>query len=126
MRINYYSDTDTLYIELNEAPGTNTRTCAKDMVVDLDENDGPIGIEIENASKKVDLSHLKTKGLSSMRIDYDPVFSAGDLLRDIAHTPLEAPGNTVFLVDLAGNGESARIFSEQLSKQTEFAIADFR
>ncbi len=126
MRISYYSDTDTLYIELNEAPGTNTRTCAKDMVVDLDENDGPIGIEIESASEKVDLSHLKTKGLPSMRIAYDPVFSTRDLLRDVGHTPPETPGNTVFLVELAGNGEAARIVSEQLSKQAELEIADFR
>ena len=96
------------------------------MVVDLDEDDSPIGIEIEDASKRVDLSHLKTKGLSSMRITYDPAISARDLLYDVGYTPPEAPGNAVFLVDIAGNGESARIVSEQLSKQAEFAIAGFR
>lgn len=55
MRVSYYPDTDTLYIELSEAPGASTRECAKDLVVDLDINGVPAGIEIEHASEKVDL-----------------------------------------------------------------------
>ncbi len=38
MRISYYPDTDTLYIELKDAHGTHTRSCGKDMAVDLDAN----------------------------------------------------------------------------------------
>ena len=63
MKISYYSETDTLYIELNEGYGTHTRQCAKDVAIDVGSDNEPIGIEIEYASKKTDLSRLKTDGL---------------------------------------------------------------
>lgn len=64
MRIRYYSDTDTLYIELSETFGSDSRECAKDMVVDLDANGVPVGIEIEHAKHHVDLSMLQTDNIS--------------------------------------------------------------
>ena len=126
MRISYYPDTDTLYIGLREATGTDSRDCAKDMVVDLNANDEPVGIEIEYASEKVDISRLKTKGLPEMRITYDPVSSTRDLLRDAGDAPPGLWINPSFHVDVAGNGDSARAVTEQLSKQTDFDIAEFR
>lgn len=124
MRISYYSDTDTLYIEFNEAHGTDSRDCAKDMVVDLGPNGEAIGIEIEHASEKVDLSRLKTKGLN-MRITYDPVISTRDVLLDDEYPLLETSMGTRFLLEMAGNGESGRAVSEQLSKQTELALGEY-
>jgi uncharacterized protein YuzE len=126
MRISYYADTDTLYIELNEVLGADTRECAKDMVVDLNANGEPIGIEIEYASRKVDLSRLKTKGLPEMRITYDPINSTRDLLWNAGYGPHQAWGGATFHIDLAGNGESAHLIAEQLSRQTEFDPAEFR
>jgi uncharacterized protein YuzE len=121
MRIGYYPDTDTLYIELSDRHGTNTRACAKDMAVDLDANNEPIGIEIENASKKVDLSRLKTQGLAHMRIAYDPVSPIRNLLLDADRSMLGPLPDTMNVhVEMGGNGDSARIVSDVLSRQTEF------
>jgi uncharacterized protein YuzE len=120
MRISYYPDTDTLYIELKDAHGTHSRSCANDVVVDLDANDELLGIEIEYASKKTDLSRLKTEGLAQMRAAYDLDTSTRDVLLDAWYTQTEAVGGTTFHLELGGNGESARIVSDLLSKQTEF------
>jgi uncharacterized protein YuzE len=121
MRISYYPDTDTLYIELSDRHGTSTRACAKDMAVDLDADNEPIGIEIENASKKADLSRLKTQGLAHMRIVYDPVSPIRNLMLDAGRPMLGPLSNPMdFHVQMGGDGESARIVSDVLSRQTEF------
>jgi uncharacterized protein YuzE len=63
MRLSYYPETDTLYIDLKEAPGADTREVAQDVVIDLDADGRTVGIEIEHASEKVNLSRLETEGL---------------------------------------------------------------
>lgn len=118
MRISYYSDTDTLYIDLKEIPGANVRECMDDFVVDVDSEGKPVGIEIEHASETVDLSHLKTEGLTSTRIIYEPPGSPHNLPASgiIAHEALAA---TTFQMRIVGHGESERIVSELLRQQTE-------
>lgn len=115
MKMRYYSDTDTLYIELNEAHGANTRKCAEDMVVDVDADGKPIGIEIEQASEKTNLSRLKTKGLASMKLVHDPVIYTSDPGGE--HTRLQAAASTIFFVDLGGNEGSGRVVSDLLYRQ---------
>lgn len=117
MQMRYYDDTDTLYIELNGAEGAGTRQCAQDMVVDIDAQGKPVGIEIERASEKTDLSRLKTKGLSSMRLVHDPVIYTNDP-PGREQRSLGAAG-TVFYVDLGGNGGSAQVVSDLLGRQTQ-------
>lgn len=114
----YYSDTDTLYIELNEAHGAGTRECAEDMVVDVDADGKPIGIEIERASEKTDLSRLKTKGLASMRIVHDPVIYTSDPPGG-EHAVFGASASVRFFVEMGGNGNSARVVSDLLGRQTD-------
>src|SRR4051812_37230163 len=36
MKLHYYPDTDSLYIELNDAPGAQTREIVEGLVADLD------------------------------------------------------------------------------------------
>jgi uncharacterized protein YuzE len=65
VRLSYHSDTDSLYIHLNENPGADVIEISKDVVVDLDVDGNPVGIDIEgNASKIVDLSRLEFDGVS--------------------------------------------------------------
>ncbi len=63
MKISYYSETDTLYIDLNSAVGTDTAKVAPDVAVDLDADGNLVRVEIEHASRRVDLSRLDTQSL---------------------------------------------------------------
>jgi uncharacterized protein YuzE len=56
MRLEYFPDTDTLYIQLREGPGADAQEVADDIVLDFNEAGEVIGIEIEHASKRMDLS----------------------------------------------------------------------
>ncbi len=61
MKVKYYSETHTLYIDLNNAVETDTAEVAPDVAVDLDADGNLVGIEIEHASQWVDLSRLDTQ-----------------------------------------------------------------
>jgi uncharacterized protein YuzE len=58
MKITYFPETDTLYIELKAGPGADAREVAPDVVLDLNASNEVIGIEIEQASKRTDLMNL--------------------------------------------------------------------
>ncbi|HEY8696410.1 MAG TPA: DUF2283 domain-containing protein [Rhizomicrobium sp.] len=63
MRLQYYPETDSLYIELSNAAGTETREIVEGLVVDLDANGNVVGFDIDNASTKLDLSRIDTIAL---------------------------------------------------------------
>ena len=63
MRIQYFSETDTLSIRLNDSPSVESEEIAPDVVVDFDAEGGVVGIDIDIASSKVDLKNLDLKGL---------------------------------------------------------------
>ncbi|HME71805.1 MAG TPA: DUF2283 domain-containing protein [Myxococcota bacterium] len=63
MKLHYYPDTDSLYIELKSTPGTETREIVEGFVVDLDEKGNVVGFDIDHASRKVDLSMIETIAL---------------------------------------------------------------
>jgi uncharacterized protein YuzE len=63
MKLRYYPETDSLYIELNGAPGAEAREIVDGLVVDLDANGDVVGFDIEHASHKLDLSKVETVAL---------------------------------------------------------------
>jgi uncharacterized protein YuzE len=63
MRLDYYPDTDSLYIDLAERPGVESREICDGIVLDYDEQGALVGIDIDRASLKVDLSHFILNGL---------------------------------------------------------------
>ncbi len=65
MRLNYYADTDSLYIDLSEQPSVESREISEGVVVDYDANGNLVGIDIDNASKKVQLQQLILNKLPS-------------------------------------------------------------
>ena len=67
MKLSYYADTDSLYIELRPGPGTETREVANGLQVDLDEAGHVIGFDIDHASERLDLSALETVALPVRR-----------------------------------------------------------
>ena len=63
MKLNYYPETDSLYIELQGKPGTETREISDGLNVDLDAAGNVVGIDIDRASTRLDLSTLETNAL---------------------------------------------------------------
>lgn len=58
MRLNYYSDTDSLYIDLSEQPSAESREISDGVVLDYDVAGNLVGIDIDNASTKVQMDRL--------------------------------------------------------------------
>ena len=63
MIFEYYPETDMLYIKLVEGVSTESEEIAPGVVLDFDEHNRVIGIEIEDASKFIDLSRLELRAL---------------------------------------------------------------
>ena len=63
MKLHYYPETDSLYIEFKPTPGTETREVVGGLNVDLDAAGEVVGFDIDHASKLVDLSTLETESL---------------------------------------------------------------
>jgi uncharacterized protein YuzE len=58
MKISYYPDTDSLYIDLSEQPSAESREISEGVVLDYDAQGRLVGIDIDNASHKVELKKL--------------------------------------------------------------------
>lgn len=58
MKLNYYKETDTLYIDLSSKPSVETRDISEGVALDYDSDGNLVGIDIDNASKKVDLQEI--------------------------------------------------------------------
>lgn len=65
MKLHYYPETDSLYIELSETPGTKTREVADGVNLDLDADGKLVGIDMDRASTKLDSMTLETTALPS-------------------------------------------------------------
>ncbi|MCC7353085.1 MAG: DUF2283 domain-containing protein [Anaerolineae bacterium] len=63
MIFQYHSDTDMLYIQLSDGASTESEEVAPGIVLDYDERNQVVGIEIEDASKSIDLSRLEVLAL---------------------------------------------------------------
>jgi uncharacterized protein YuzE len=58
MKLNYFPETDSLYIDLSEQPSAESREISEGVVLDYDSRGNLVGIDIDNASTKVDLKRL--------------------------------------------------------------------
>jgi len=65
MKLHYYPETDSPYIELRDRPGADVREVGEGTVVDVDANGNPVGIDIDGASQRLDLSTLELIALSA-------------------------------------------------------------
>lgn len=63
MKFEYFQDADMLYISLAEETSTESEEVAPGVVIDFDEHNRIVGVEIEDASKFIDLSRLELKAL---------------------------------------------------------------
>ena len=58
MKLNYYRDTDSLYIDFSAKPSTESREISEGIVLDYDAEGNLVGIDIDNASRKIDLKEV--------------------------------------------------------------------
>jgi len=65
MKLNYYAETDSLYIDLSEKPSVESREISEGVVLDYDAMGNLVGIDIDNASSKVQLDQLIVNKLPS-------------------------------------------------------------
>ncbi|MDZ4685851.1 MAG: DUF2283 domain-containing protein [Planctomycetaceae bacterium] len=60
MKLNYHPETDSLYIDLSTRPSVESREVSEGVLLDYDEQGHLVGINIDNASRKLDLSEVVT------------------------------------------------------------------
>ena len=63
MKFHYYPETDSLYIDLAERPSVDSREITPNVVLDFDADGNLVGIDIDHASKVVNLSRLEAESL---------------------------------------------------------------
>jgi len=58
MKLNYYPETDSLYIDLSSKPSKESVEISEGIVLDYDGDGHITGIDIDNASHKIDLNEI--------------------------------------------------------------------
>jgi len=65
MKLNYYEETDSLYIDLASKESVETKEISPGVNLDYDDHGEVVGIDIDNASKKLDLKDLTLNHIPS-------------------------------------------------------------
>jgi uncharacterized protein YuzE len=58
MKMNYYPETDSLYIDLSSKPSKESIEISEGVILDYDDAGNITGIDIDNASHKINLSEI--------------------------------------------------------------------
>ena len=67
MKLHYYPETDSLYVEFKDGPGVETREVSDGLNADLDAAGDVVGFDIDHASQCLDLTTLETEALTRKR-----------------------------------------------------------
>jgi len=65
MKVKYFSDTDTLYIEFREVDIAESKDLDENTILDLDAEGNVCAITFEHASKRTDVNHLTVEGIAA-------------------------------------------------------------
>ena len=68
MNLKYYEDMDSLYIDLSVKPSAESREVSEGIVLDYDSEGNLVGIDIDNASRKLDLAEINLTSLPVHRL----------------------------------------------------------
>lgn len=58
MKLNYYPETDSLYIDLSSKPSKESIEVSEGVVIDYDEEGHITGIDVDNVRHKIDLKEI--------------------------------------------------------------------
>ncbi len=64
MKLSYHPETDSLYIDLSDRPSAESREISERVVLDYDADGQLVGIDIDNASAKVDAGQARIEPLA--------------------------------------------------------------
>jgi uncharacterized protein YuzE len=73
MKFNYYPETDSLYIDLSSKSSVESKEVSEGVVIDYDADGKIVGIDIDNASTKIDLNDLSFSGMSFVKKEMQKV-----------------------------------------------------
>ena len=65
MKIQYFEETDTLYIEFRDEGMTETRDLDENTTIDVDAEGNVLGITFEHASTRTDIRRLTLEGIAA-------------------------------------------------------------
>lgn len=65
MKVRYFEDTDTLYIEFRDSKIVETRDLDEWTLMDLDGDGNVCAITFEHASERTDVKHLTVEGIAA-------------------------------------------------------------
>jgi len=60
LKLDYYPDTDSLYIDLSSRPSVESQEVSPGVILDYDAEGNLVGIDIDHASRKLDLQEITT------------------------------------------------------------------
>ncbi len=63
MKLSYYEETDSLYINLSSKNSVDSQEVSEGVVLDYDAEGNIVGIDIDNASRKLDLKEVNINRL---------------------------------------------------------------
>ncbi len=69
MKLRYYADTDSLYIDLADRPSADSREVTPGVVLDFDAAGALVGIDIDQASRYLDLSGIGSGSVPVVLVD---------------------------------------------------------
>jgi uncharacterized protein YuzE len=67
MKVSYFEDTDTLYIEFRAGDVVETRDLDENTVLDMDADGHIYAMTFEHASQRTDVKHLVVEGIAAYR-----------------------------------------------------------
>ncbi len=65
MKLQYFADTDTLYIEFRDSEIAESRDLDENTILDLDAEGNVCAITMEHASKRTDVNHVILEGIAA-------------------------------------------------------------
>lgn len=65
MKVSYFEDTDTLYIEFRDSGIAESKDLDENTILDVDATGNLCAITFEHASQRADVSHLIVEGIAA-------------------------------------------------------------
>lgn len=65
MKVSYFNETDTLYIEFSSNDIAESKDLDENTVLDVDDKGNVCAITFEHASQRTDVSHLVVEGIAA-------------------------------------------------------------
>lgn len=63
MKLSYYPETDSLYIDLSEEKSVESKEVAEGIIVDFDETGALVGFDFDHTNKVVSLQKLESDSM---------------------------------------------------------------